>query len=268
VSWPFETSEPRITPEAVLDFIAERNGVTRADLALPPTLLGTFQIRTEERLRSRTSAAVHPITNGRPGLAIGITNSLGILVGRTPRTGRPVAVAMVPVGAPAAVMLVEFAIARGVRNILLCGSAGSLRADLSIGSVVVIDSAEREDGTSHHYVPAGDVVSADGGLSASLADAVRALGHEPVRGRTWTIDAPFRETLGAIERHSAAGVAVVDMEAAAVFAVAKVRGVRAAVVVAVSDEVFRPWAPGFHTGEFRAAQDIVADAVIEVAEEL
>lgn len=58
------------------------------------------------------------------------------------------------------------------------------------------------------------------------------------------------------------------MEAAAIFAVAKVRGVRAGIIVAVSDEVFRPWAPGFGSGEFEAAQDVVADAVIEVAEDL
>ncbi len=268
MSWPFETSEPRITPQGVLDFICERNGVTPADIALPPTLLGTFQFRTDQRLRSRTNAAPLPITSERPALAMGITNSLGTLVGRTPRTGRQVAVAMVPVGAPAAAMLMEFAIARGVRNVLFCGSAGSLRPELPIGSVAVIDSAEREDGTSHHYLPAQEIVAADAELSSSLISTARTLGGEPVRGQTWTIDAPFRETLGAIERHQTAGIAVVDMEAAAIFAVAKVRGVRAGIIVAVSDEVFRPWAPGFHSGEFEAAQDLVADAVIEVAEEL
>jgi len=177
-------------------------------------------------------------------------------------------VAMVPVGAPAAAMLMEFAIARGVRNLLLCGSAGSLRPELPIGKVVIIDSAEREDGTSHHYLPAQEIVAADAELSSSLVSAAHTLGSEPVRGRTWTIDAPFRETLGAIERHQTAGIAVVDMEAAAIFAVAKVRGVRAGIIVAVSDEVFRPWAPGFGSGEFDAAQDVVADAVIEVAEDL
>jgi uridine phosphorylase len=268
MSWPFETSEARITPQAVLDFICDRNGVTLVDVALPPTLVGTFQFRTDQRLRSRTNAAPLPIAIERPGLAMGITNSLGTLIGRTPRTGRQIAVALLPVGAPAAAMLLELAIARGVRNILICGSAGSLRSELPIGRVVVIDSAEREDGTSHHYLPAEEIVAADAELSSSLVSTARTLGHEAARGRSWTIDAPFRETLGAIERHQAEGITVVDMEAAAIFAVAKVRGVRAGIIVAVSDEVFRPWTPGFHSGEFQAAQDVVADAVVEVAEEL
>jgi uridine phosphorylase len=132
----------------------------------------------------------------------------------------------------------------------------------------VIEGAEREDGTSYHYVPAEDIVVADAGLVAELLRASRTLGGDALTGRSWTIDALFRETAGAIARHQGNGVAVVDMEAAAIFAVAKVRGVRAGIIVAVSDEVFRPWAPGFHAPAFHAAQDNAADAVIAVAEEL
>jgi uridine phosphorylase len=266
--WPYDTSEPRITPQAILEVVCARNGVTPADIALPSTLLATFQIRSDERLRERTAAAPPAIVQSHPGLAVGMTASGKTLCGRTPRTGRSVGVATIPIGAPAAAMFLELAIARGVRNILICGSAGSLRPDLPIGRTVVIDGAEREDGTSYHYVPAEDVVAADAGLVARLVEASRALGAEPVRGRSWTIDAPFRETVGAIARHQANGVAVVDMEAAAIFAVAKVRGVRAGIIVAVSDELFRPWAPGFDAPAFHAAQDNVADTVIAVAEDL
>ncbi len=204
----------------------------------------------------------------KPSLTIGMTGSGKIMCGRTPHGGRAVGVAMVPVGAPAAAMFLEYAIARGVRTLLICGSAGSLRPDLSIGRTVVIEAAEREDGTSFHYVPAGEAVSADRVLVNALAEASRALGADPVIGRTWTLDALFRETAGAIARHQAGGVAVVDMEAAAIFAVARVRNVRAGIIVAVSDEVFHPWAPGFHTAPFHAAQDNAVDAAIAVAETL
>lgn len=266
--WQYDASEPRITPQAILAMVCERNGVTLGDLALPQTFLGTFQIRPDERLRARTAAALPPIVASRPGLAIGMIGAGRVVVGRTPRASREVCVGTIPVGAPAAAMYLEFAIARGVRSVLICGSAGSLRADLPIGRVVVIDGAEREDGTSHHYVPWDEVVCADADLVTRLESASRTLGAEPIVGRSWTIDAPFRETVDAIARHQADGVAVVDMEAAAIFAVAKVRGVRAGIVVAVSDEVFRPWAPGFHTTAFQAAQDRMADAVVEVAEDL
>ncbi|HYR94067.1 MAG TPA: nucleoside phosphorylase [Methylomirabilota bacterium] len=266
--WPYDTSEPRITPQAIIDVVCERNGVTPADIALPPTLLGTFQHRSEERLRARTAAVPPAIVQSRPGLALGMTNSGKTLCGRTPRTGAQVAVATFPIGAPATAMFLEFAIARGVRNLLICGSAGSLRPDLPIGRTVVVDRAEREDGTSHHYLPAEDIVAADPELTTKLEGASRAIGAHPVRGRSWTIDAPFRETVDAIARHQANGVSVVDMEAAAIFAVARVRGIRAAIVVAVSDEVFRPWAPGFTSPAFHEGLDNAVDAVIAVAEDL
>src|SRR5437763_60471 len=77
--------------------------------------------------------------------------------------------ARIRVGAPAAALVMEGAIARGVRQLLIVGSAGSLQRHLPIGSTVVVDTAEREDGTSHHYLPAGEVVSADAELAALLA---------------------------------------------------------------------------------------------------
>ncbi len=85
---------------------------------------------------------------------------------------------------------------------------------------MVVTAAEREDGTSHHYLPAGALVAADSRLAARLEEASRELGASPVRGRTWTTDAPFRKTVVAIECHRGAGVAVVALEAAAIFAVA------------------------------------------------
>jgi uridine phosphorylase len=190
-----------------------------------------------------------------------------VLIGKT-RAGRPVTIAKLPVGAPATAILLEMAIARGVRDILVCGSAGSLQQRLPIGSIVVISAAEREDGTSHHYVPAGEAVAADPKLSDRLAEALGASGAGAVRGRSWTIDAVFRETAGAIARHQRAGVAVVDMESAAIFAVAQMRGARAAIAVAVSDELFRPWTPGFHLPAFHAGLERVADGILQVADAL
>jgi uridine phosphorylase len=165
-------------------------------------------------------------------------------------------------------LALEVAIVRGVRQILVCGSAGSLQPDLPLGSTVIVSGAEREDGTSHHYLPTGELTLADPGLTAALAESSRHLGFAPVLGRAWTIDAPFRETVGAIRRHRAAGVAVVEMEAAAIFAVARVRAARAAVIVAISDELFHPWNPGFHLPVYQDALLRAADAVLLAAEDL
>lgn len=266
MSWPFDETEPRITPEAIVEFATRRLGLTPQDFALPSTLLATFQNGSHKRLVERTGAKRLPIAERDPRVEEGAAGTGKIVGGLTPRTSQSVGIALLPIGAPAAVLFLEIAIARRVRTVLVCGTAGSLQPDLPIGSLVVVSGAEREDGTSHHYLPAGDVVTADAGLVRRLVDASRETGPEAVVGRSWTIDAVFRETAGAIARHQQKGVAVVDMEAAAIFALAKVRGVRAGLVVAVSDEVHRPWNPGFDEPAFRAAQVRAADAIIATAE--
>ena len=73
---------------------------------------------------------------------------------------------------------------------------------------------------------------------------------------------------GPSRRHQAAGVAVVEMEAAAIFAVAQVRGVRAGVLVAVSDELFVPWRPGFHDETYLTGLTRGIDAALLAAEQL
>jgi uridine phosphorylase len=140
-----------------------------------------------------------------------------------------------------------------------------LQRHLPIGSTVLVEGAEREDGTSHHYLPMGEVVAADAELAARLERSLVARGAQPVRGRTWTIDAPYRETVGGVRRHREAGVLVVEMEAAAIFAVARVRGIRAALAVAVSDELFDAWNPGFGHADYLAALLRAADAAMDAA---
>jgi uridine phosphorylase len=258
--WPFDGStDPHVTPERVHAYFCEHHGVTPEQIALPAVLVATFQRAAYDRLCERTGA-VDPLL----GLQRGGMGSVGDL-GVGEWHGRPIAVTRITVGAPAAALRLEGVIARGVRTVLVVGSAGSLQPMLPLGSLVVIESAEREDGTSHHYLPAGEIVAADPTLSDLLEREARALGASPVRGRAWTIDAPYRETVGALQRHREAGVAVVEMEAAAIFAVARVRGIRAGLIVAVSDELFDRWNPGFGHLTYLTALERATDIALAAA---
>ena len=253
MSWPFETSEPFITPARGTELQRRLHGHTPEEWALPSTLVATFQKQAYRRLLQR--ADVDAGTSG--DRAVGEVG------------GVPCALARIGIGAPAAALLLEDSIARGVRDVLVVGSAGSLQGHLPIGATVIVTGAEREDGTSHHYLPAGEVVSADPELSTALEERSVALGAEPARGRSWTIDAPYRETVGAIRRHREAGVCVVEMEAAAIFSVARVRGVRAALIVAVSDELFgHEWNAGFGRKAYLDSLLGAADAAMEAAQGL
>jgi uridine phosphorylase len=55
--------------------------------------------------------------------------------------------------------------------------------------------------------------------------------------RTWTTDAPYRETPAQVARRRAEGCRAVEMEAAALFAVAAFRGVRFGQLLYAGDDV-------------------------------
>ncbi len=264
VSWPFETSEPLVTPHHAAELERKRRGLTPEEWALPTTLVATFQRAAYARMLERAGLNVDSREHGQGGSG---GTTFGRVVGSV--DGVPVVVAHICVGAPAAALALENSVARGVRNVLVAGSAGSLQQHLPIGATVVVTGAEREDGVSHHYLPAGEVVSPDPALTRMLEECALARGALPVRGRAWTIDAPYRETVGAIRRHSEAGVAVVEMEAAAIFAVSRVRGVRAGLIVAVSDEVFgHEWNHGFNHDAYLDSLLRAADTAMDVAAKL
>ena len=88
----------------------------------------------------------------------------------------------------------------------------------------------------------GTVVDAD----RSTASGARAGGPRAAAGSAWTIDAPFRETVVEARHYADNGVAVVEMEAAALFAVGRVRDVEVASAFAISDSLADgEWVPQF-----------------------
>lgn len=255
MAWPFDASDGLVTPAEAVERMRQRSGSSVEAWRLPSLMVATFQSAAHQRLAQR--AGVDAPRSFDAPLGLGLTGEV------------PVAVARIGVGAPIAAIVLEEAIARGVRTVLVVGSAGSLHADLRVGDSVIVTGAEREDGTSHHYLPAGSEVTADPELTARLASAAVRRGLAPRQGRAWTIDAPYRETVAAITRHREAGVLVVEMEAAAIFAVAQVRGVRAALLVAISDELSGPgWGYGFSDTRYRDALLASADAAMDCALEL
>ena len=252
MAWPFDASDGLVTPAEAVERMRERAGASAEAWRLPPLMVATFQAQSHQRLLARAGADALPSFDAP--LTVGAIGEV------------PVVVARLGVGAPIAAIVMEEAIARGVRTVLVVGSAGSLHPGLAVGDSVIVTGAEREDGTSHHYLPAGALVEADGDLSARLGSAATGRGLTPAEGRAWTIDAPYRETAAGISRHREAGVLVVEMEAAAIFAVAQVRQVRAALLVAISDELSGPrWRWGF--GEARYLDTLVAaaDAAMDCA---
>lgn len=152
------------------------------------------------------------------------------------------------IGSPAAAVVLEELIAWGVKEFISMGMAGSLHKDLPPGSLVLCNSAYRDEGTSHHYLPAGDAALPDPELTSALGKALRARGLSFVEGPTWTTDAIYRETPLEVVSYRDLGALVVEMEASALFTIAKFRGVKIASCFSVSDTLAElEWRPEFHS---------------------
>lgn len=151
--------------------------------------------------------------------------------------GERLAVLRSGVGAPLAGALLEEVIAMGCRFFVVCGGAGALRSDLALGHFVVVSSAIRDEGTSYHYLPAARSIQLDEAARGVLEDVLRANDAPFVVGQTWTTDAPYRETPGKIAQRREEGCLTVEMEAAALAAVAAFRGVPLAQVVYCGDDL-------------------------------
>lgn len=141
------------------------------------------------------------------------------------------------VGAPLAAGLLEETIALGCRAFVVCGGAGSLHREITLGRLVVVDSAVRDEGTSYHYLPAARTIAADPHATAALRRALTGRGLPHLAGRTWTTDAPYRETRAKIAARRAEGCLTVEMEASALAAVAAFRGVPLAQVLYGGDDL-------------------------------
>ena len=129
------------------------------------------------------------------------------------------------VGAPLAAGFLEELIALGCRDFIACGGCGVLDESIGLGQVLVPATAVRDEGTSYHYLPPSREVSANHVAVQAIERALQNHHVPYVVGKTWTTDAPYRETPTRINRRRAEGCHVVEMEAAAFFAVAQFRGV-------------------------------------------
>ena len=127
------------------------------------------------------------------------------------------------VGAPFAVLVAEELFASGCRLLISITSAGQI---LPLGPppyVILIEKALRDEGTSYHYVPPAPYSHLDHILREMIC-AQWDHGRLPLHvGASWTTDAPFRETEAMIARYRAKGIMAVEMEAAALYALAQAR---------------------------------------------
>lgn len=190
---------------------------------------------------------------------------MGDLYATRATSGRVVVLTNFGLGAPIVAAQAEELIALGAKRLVSVALSGGLQPDLPPGAIVVPSTAIRDEGTSHHYLAAERDVAADPTLTAALAEALSTDGAEVRVGQSWSTDAPYRETRAEVTSYQAEGVLAVDMEVAALLAVAQARGVAAASVLVVGDNLAGgEWRPPDRLDAMAGALDWVYRVVIDV----
>jgi uridine phosphorylase len=184
--------------------------------------------------------------------------------------GVGVSVTSTGIGGPSTAIAVEELVKLGAQTLVRVGTCGSLEPGLGLGDVVVVQAAARGDGTSGHYAPGGYPAVADLDVVVALRDAVEASGHRGRVGVVLSNDAfyaemepegfPMEAEIRARWRAWArAGCVAVEMEAATLLTVARVRRVRAGAALAVIDRA------GEGLGAMPDPSRLPLDAAIDVA---
>jgi uridine phosphorylase len=141
------------------------------------------------------------------------------------------------IGAPLAAGFLEELIVYGCNRFIVCGGAGVLNSEIAVGHVIVPDKALRDEGTSYHYLSPSRFVNANPKAVKVIETVLTSHNVPYVKGTTWTTDAYYRETPGKVKLRRDEGCIVVEMEAAAYFAVSEFRGVLLGQILYAGDDV-------------------------------
>lgn len=127
------------------------------------------------------------------------------------------------VGAPFAVLVAEELFASGCQLLVSITSAGQLLEVDRPPYVVLIEHALRDEGTSYHYLPPAAYSVLPPGLREMILRGWDQAQLQLHVGSSWTTDAPFRETEAMLAWGREQGILAIEMEAAALYALATAR---------------------------------------------
>jgi uridine phosphorylase len=243
------TSDSIVRPEHFVRYLRNVMGLRPSETRLPPRAAIVFGGEDFRTLRRMLKGNTLPWNRW---LSIGQAGT------------RRVALARTSIGAPATAITMEEMAALGAKEFLAFGACGSLGPRLKIGDTAIPTFAIPDEGTSRHYA-APRRPRPDPGLVEALTKACGRRSLRYATGGTWTMDAVYRETTARARDLARRGVLTVEMEASAIWAVARYRGFRAASLLVVSDELGGDgWNPGFRDPAFLEGKKRALRALVDV----
>ena len=125
------------------------------------------------------------------------------------------------VGASYAVLVAEQLFVSGCKLLISVTSAGIIRQPQSNKRFALITESVRDEGTSYHYLPKQALACLDNDLRNKLSENIISEDCPYFEAKSWTTDAPYRETQTAISAMEKENITCVEMEASALYAFAE-----------------------------------------------
>lgn len=141
------------------------------------------------------------------------------------------------VGCPSCAGNLEVFYGFGVRNVMFCGGGGVLDKDISVGTLLVVEGAIRDEGFSFQYVAPERVIYTEKEVFDNICKTLTDKKIPYIKGLTWTTDCLFRETKKRIKKRQSEGAKIVEMEQAGCIAIAQFRGIKYGAIIYGGDDV-------------------------------
>jgi len=147
--------------------------------------------------------------------------------------GRELTICSTGIGCPSAAIAIEELAAVGCETVIRVGTTGALQSGIEIGDMIVATGAGKDEGTTKRYEAAEYPAVPTYQVLSSLVKAATENDEEIHVGPIVTDDAYYAETDDAVDDWEAAGLLAVEMEAAAIFSLARRKGLRSGAICTV-----------------------------------
>jgi len=180
--------------------------------------------------------------------------------------GTPASVQGTGMGCPSATIVAEELIQLGCKKLIRVGTCGGLQPSHQLGDLIVAISAVPADSTAMHLVNnEPHCPTASWNLVHEAVHVAKHSGQKLHVGPVVSSDLFYNPNEGQYERWSSRGVLAVEMESAALFTLAAIRGVEAGCFLTVSDIVVEGVFTRISDEELKAAVDRLTTLALDVA---
>lgn len=195
----------------------------------------------------RGNVAKRAVISGDPARVVQLSDLLkgrrlvnenrGLLTYTGDYDGKGITVACHGIGGPSMAIVVEELIMLGTRAIVRLGSCGGLLKPMRVGDMVIATGAGYKGGTLDYYFDRRITPKPDRTLTELLKDSAKKQGKRYYTGPVFSSDAFYAEDLDFATVSAKEGYIAIEMECATLFGLGKLRKVRTASLLLVSDNI-------------------------------